>query len=167
MGVKGHSRSMEWLVMQAHDGQLPERHRATVTAHLVDCAACRSYLGATRSVSAWLRSGERAPEFSAVWQGVARRLPAQTAAPAWWGAWRLRDWSFRPGWLAAVGLTAALLLLLVNPYSRLPLPQSHEASVAFVEASDYPVIVMMPAQPHEMTVIWLFDELGAPPVPPT
>lgn len=159
--------------MQAHDGQLPERHRAAVAAHLVDCAECRSYLGATRSVSAWLRSRESAPEFSPafseVWRGVARRLPASAGPLPWWGAWRwvkLGGWSFRPGWLAAVGLTAALLLLLVNPYGRLPLPQSHEASVAFVEASDYPVIVMMPAHPHEMTVIWLFEQ-GAPPVPPT
>jgi anti-sigma factor RsiW len=160
---------MEWLVMQVHDGQLPARHRASVAAHLVDCAECRAYLGATRSISAWLRSGERAPEFSAVWQGVARRLPAPTGPLPWWGAWRwlkLGDWSFRPGWLAAVGLTVALLLLLVNPYGRLPLPQSHEASVAFVEASDYPVIVMMPAQPNEMTVIWLFEQ-NVPPVPPT
>jgi anti-sigma factor RsiW len=161
---------MEWLVMQAHDGQLPERRRAEVTAHLADCRECRNYLGAARSASAWLRSGGPAPEFSSVWQGVAGRLPASIPVASWWSRWRfikLGEWSFRPGWLAAGSLAVALLLLLVNPYGRLPLPQSHEAVVAFVEVSDYPVIVMMPSQPHEMTVIWLFEPLESSSIPPT
>jgi len=71
------------------------------------------------------------------------------------------------GWVAAAGLVYALLLLLVDPYSRAPLPQSHEAAVAFVEASDYPVIVMMPPHPNEMTVIWLFESQDPSPRPPT
>ncbi len=170
MGVKGHSQSMEWLVMQEHDGQLPERHRAAVAAHLAGCQVCRNYLETAGSASAWLRSGVGpVPEFSAVWQGVADRLPASIPSMPWWPGWAVWwkwSWSFRWGWVAAGSLVVALLLLLVNPYGRLPVPQSHEAAVAFVEASDYPVMVMMPLHPHEMTVIWLFEPSESSPLPP-
>jgi len=168
MSAKGHSRSMEWLVMQRHDGRLPERHRAVVEAHLSGCRECQDYLGTARSSSTWLKSAPAgaglAPEFSEVWQGIAGRLPASTSPAPWRAAWQVWTRPFQWGWLAAGSLAVALLLLLVNPYGRLSL-QSHEASVAFVEASDYPVIVMMPSKPGEMTVIWLFEP-QAPPLPP-
>jgi len=156
--------------MRQHDGQLPERHRAVVEAHLVDCQECRDYLGMARSTFTWLRSvpasAGAVPEFSEVWQGIAGRLPASTASAPWRAAWQMWARPFQWGWLAAGSLVVALLLLLVNPYGRLPL-QSHEASVAFVEAFDYPVIVMMPSKPDEMTVIWLFESRESSPVPPT
>jgi anti-sigma factor RsiW len=171
MSVKGHSRTMEWLVMQEHDGQLPERHRAAVDAHLADCRSCRTYLATTRSVAAWLRSSPAgaapSPEFSEIWRGVAGRLPASGASIPWRNAWPVWAQPFRWGWLAAGSLAVAVLLFLVNPYARLPLAQSHAATVTFVESSDYPVMVMMPSQPNDMTVIWLLDSPSSSSLPPT
>jgi anti-sigma factor RsiW len=162
---------MEWLVMQKHDGRLPERHRAAVDAHLAGCRPCRNYLATARSASAWLRSlpagAGLAPGFSDVWQGVAERLPSSGASIPWRTAWPVWARPFRWGWLAAGSLAAAVLLLLVNPYARLPLAQSHAATVAFVESSDYPVMVLMPSQPDEMTVIWLFESQASSSLPPT
>ncbi len=148
--------------MQYHDGQLPERHRWTVEAHLTECDRCRDYLRSSRAASGWLQAaaagGARAADFAAVWHGVAGRL--EESVPVWRrvGQWRW-GWSrsIRLGWLAAGSLAAALLLLVVNPYSRLPVVQSHEAYVAFVEAGDYPVMVLSPPRPDGMTVIWLFE----------
>jgi len=160
--------------MQEHDGQLPAQHRAAVRAHLAECGTCRTYVETARSSAAWLRtatndaarSPELSPTFSEVWQGVARRL-SDSPPPAWWMARRSWRWPLRLEWLAVGSLAVALLLLVVNPYGRLPLAQSHEAAVAFVEASDYPVMVMMPPHPDEMTVIWLFESGNTSPVPPT
>jgi anti-sigma factor RsiW len=169
MSVKGHNRSMEWLVMQKHDGQLPERHRAAVDAHLAGCRQCRDYLRAAQTASAWLKSAPAgaAPAFADAWQGIAGRLPAPGTSIPWRTAWPVLARPFRWGWVAAGSLAVAVLLLLVNPYARLPLAQSHAATVAFVESSEYPVMVMMPSQPDEMTVIWLFESPSSPSLPPT
>lgn len=169
MSVKGHNRSMEWLVMQHHDGQLPARHRARVEAHLADCRSCRDYLQTAQTASAWLKSAPAgaAPAFADAWQGIAGRLPASGASIPWWLVWPVWARPFRWGWLATGSLAVAVLLLLVNPYARLPVAQSHAATVAFVESSDYPVIVMMPSRPDEMTVIWLFESQASPTLPPT
>jgi len=155
--------------MQAHDGQLPGRHTAAVETHLAGCRECRDYLGTARSASVWLRSAAAgaAPAFSDVWRGVASRLPGSMSPAPWRIAWQIPAWPFQWGWLAAGSLAVALLLLLVNPYARLLHAPSHEATVAFVEASDYPVMVMMPSQPDEMTVIWLFEPQDLSPLPPT
>jgi anti-sigma factor RsiW len=159
---------MEWLVMQYHDGQLPERHRTAVEAHLAACASCRGYGRATRSAGVWLQGAStaaaRAVEFPAVWTAVAARLKAPAGIRIWgriWGRPRVRRLVWRRplqlNWLAAGSLAAALLLLLINPFSHLPSPPSHEAYVAFVEVGDYPVMVFTPSTPGDMTVIWLFE----------
>ena len=168
MGMKGHSRSMEWLVMQRHDGRLPGCRRADVDAHLAMCRECRGYLETARSVSTWLRSAAagESPELADVWQGVAIRLPRQSPPAPWRSAWHRLGRPVRWGWLAAGGIAAALLLLLVNPYARLSPAPSHETSVAFVESSGYPVMVMMPSRPGDMTIIWLFDPGVSAPSPP-
>jgi hypothetical protein len=167
MVVKGHSRSMEWLVMQQHDGRLPERRRAEVDAHLAVCGECRGYLETARSVSTWLQSAAagEAPAFADVWQGVALQPPRPGPSAPWWSARHILGRPVRWGWLAAGGIAAALLLLLVNPFARLSPTPSHETSVAFVESSGYPVMVMMPLRPGDMTVIWLFDPGESAPSP--
>jgi len=157
--------------MQEHDGQLPDRHRAAVEIHLAGCRPCRNYLATARLASAWLRHSPvdagSVPEFSEIWRGIVRRLPAPVSSVPWRTRWPVLAWPFRWDWLAAGSLAVAVLLLLVNPYARMPLAQSHEATVAFVESSDYPVMVMMPLHPDEMTVIWLFEPQTASSLPPT
>lgn len=166
--MKGTHRSMEWLVMQYHDGQLPERHRKAVEVHLTECDRCRDYVRSTRSAATWLQAtaagAARAVEFGAVWRGVTSRL--EESMPVWF---RLRQWVWPPrlGWLAAGSVAAVLLLLLMNPYGRLPVPQSHQAYVAFVEAGDYPVMVLTPSGPDELTVIWFFEPREKEPLPST
>jgi anti-sigma factor RsiW len=175
MAVKNHNRlhnrSMEWLVMQAHDGELQDRHRAAVEIHLAACRLCRNYVATARSTSAWLRHAPvgtgSVPGFSEIWKGIASRLPATGSPVPWRTRWPVQAWSFRWKWLAAGSLAVAMLLLLVNPYARLPVTQSHAATVAYVESFDYPVMVMMPLQPDEMTVIWLFESQPGSSLPPT
>ncbi|MEW6324574.1 MAG: zf-HC2 domain-containing protein [Nitrospirota bacterium] len=160
--MKSAHQTMEWLVMQYHDGQLPDRHRPAVEAHLVECDPCRRYRRSTQSAGAWLQGtaadAARAVEMGQVWRGVADRLsrpaPARLRFRRWAWAWRRPA---RLSWLAAGSLAAGLFLLLVNPYGRLPATAPSETYVAFVEASDYPVMVFTPSQPGAMTVIWLFE----------
>jgi anti-sigma factor RsiW len=162
---------MEWRVMQEHDGQLPDRHRAAVEIHLAGCRPCRNDVATARLASAWLRRSPvgagSTPEFSEIWQGIARRLPSPGSSVPWRTGWPVLARPFRWGWVAAGTLAVAVLLLLVNPYARMPLAQSHAATVAFVESSDYPVMVMMPLVPDEMTVIWLFESQTTSSLPPT
>lgn len=157
--------------MQEHDVQLPDRHRTAVEIHLAGCRTCQHYIATARLASAWLRHSPvgagLVPEFSEIWQGIARRLPSPGSSVPWRTGWLVLARPFRWGWLAAGSLVVAVLLLLVNPYARMPLAQSHAATVAFVESSDYPVMVMMPLVPEEMTVIWLFESQTESSLPPT
>ena len=168
---KNHTQSIEWLVMQHHDGQLPERHRREVEAHLADCDRCRRYAQATQSAAVWLHGAAgqaaRTVTFEPVWRGVAGRLEASRWS--WWdrvtGA--TAAWPLRPGWLAAGGVIAAVLLTVINPFSRLPALPSHETYVTFVEAGEHPVMILPPSQSGDMTVIWLFEAHNGASGPPT
>jgi anti-sigma factor RsiW len=162
--------AMEWLVMQHHDGQLPVRHRTAVDAHLAVCASCRDYGRVTRAAGDWLQAstarGARAVPFQAVWTGLAARLTEPASLRAQFSRWAWQR-PLRLSWLAAGSLAAAVLLLLVNPLTHLPGAPSHEAYVAFVEGGDYPVMVLSPSTPGDMTVIWLFEPRAAEAIPAT
>ena len=165
--MSGHNRSMEWLVMQYLDQRLPERQRPLVEAHLTACDRCREYLHSSRTATRWLQQTSslavRDLAFATVWNGVRRRRQESSSAGGdWFRRWGWQwGWPARAGWLTAGGLAAAMLLLLVNPFTRLPVAQSHDAYVAFIEATDYPVMVLPPAQRGDMTVIWLFETVDA------
>lgn len=164
----GHNQTMEWLVMQHLDHQLPERHRHDVEAHLSACPRCREYAATARAASRWLQESAAGPaRADVVWDAVRSRLAAIPTAQSGRGSWRawVRPWNW--GWVAVGSVAAVLFLMWLNPLTRLSGTTSHEAYVAFVEAADYPVMVITPAQRHEMTVIWIFEPVEEPLPSPT
>jgi anti-sigma factor RsiW len=58
------------------DGELPAAERASVVAHLAECAACRTTLEELRSVVARAAIVQDAPPDRNLWPGVAARLDA-------------------------------------------------------------------------------------------
>ena len=64
------------------DGELPERDRRDVEAHLRSCPACREALDELRAVVARARSLADAPPADDLWPGVAARLGGSAEGPA-------------------------------------------------------------------------------------
>jgi len=91
------------------DGTLAARDRASVEAHLAECAACRAAVGELRSLSAAAASLPKSIEPGRdLWGGIETRIRRR----ATWNVQRLR-------WRAALA-AAAVLVIALGVYRLLP-----------------------------------------------
>src|SRR6267378_669681 len=91
------------------DGTLAARDRASVEAHLAECAACRAAVGELRSLSAAAASLPKSIEPGRdLWGGIETRIRRRTT----WNVQRLR-------WRAALA-AAAVLVIALGVYRLLP-----------------------------------------------
>src|ERR671922_8609 len=87
------------------DGELPDRERASLEAHVATCAQCRSVLSALRSTLSDLRALPE-PELPAQHEWALRAALRRSARPRGWRAVSLAMGS------AAAALVAVLALVL-------------------------------------------------------
>ncbi len=105
---------METQLNEYVDGTLAAHLRASVEAHLADCAACRAAVAELRSLSAAAASLPRSIEPGRdLWAGVETRIGQR----ATWNVQRLR-------WRAA--LAAAVLVIALGLYRLLPPFAAHD-----------------------------------------
>jgi hypothetical protein len=71
------------------DGDLRERERHELEAHLEGCPACRGTLAELRAVMTQASTLEPLAPGSDLWPGIAARMAPRSAAPAGWRSWRL------------------------------------------------------------------------------
>jgi len=100
---------METKLNEYVDGTLPAHDRASVEAHLADCAACRAAVAELRTLSAAAASLPKSIEPGRdLWAGVETRIGQR----ATWNVQRFR-------WRAALA-AAALLVIALGVYRLLP-----------------------------------------------
>jgi len=105
---------METQLNEYVDGTLAAHDRASVEAHLADCAPCRAAVAELRSLSAAAASLPRSIEPGRdLWAGVETRIGQR----ATWNVQRLR-------WRAA--LAAAVLVIALGLYRLLPPFAAHD-----------------------------------------
>ncbi|HEU5393283.1 MAG TPA: zf-HC2 domain-containing protein [Candidatus Methylomirabilis sp.] len=170
------------------DGELQPDQAEAVRHHLATCPTCRTDAEVLARAGTLLRqavAAEPAPDPEAVWQGVRRRLQAQTPAggpvpsrrllvPLAWLAWpRTVTWA-----AAAVVLATGLALLQTRDWlapsrelTPLPPPSLAGGPPAVVEALEGGggATVMLYAPPESpVPIIWVFEPepMEAPDAPP-
>jgi anti-sigma factor RsiW len=108
------------------DGDLNDRDREAIEAHLPTCATCRETVAELRELLSQARALEPSPPAVDLWPSIAARIeagsrPASMRQPARWKAWRL-TLSLPQASLAALGLvavTAAAMWWTVGQAPRL------------------------------------------------
>lgn len=143
------------------DGELGQRERLRVEAHLDSCARCRQEAARFSQLAALVReAGEEEiaalPEVS-LWPGIAGEVGDGRGVPGGGllRAWRNRApvWA-RPAWVP-VAIAAALVITLALPFVRSGDDlQADEAIVESVDEGD----VMVLRQGKNSIMIWVFDE---------
>ncbi len=125
-------RAEQWILL-GPGGELPDRKRARLEAHLAACARCREYRADLQRLVAAARrglpAGEPAPRTLAAIRAAARTELAAPTPAAWgWAAWR-------PA-LAA----AAVLLLCLGGWFRLAGPPAPRTTAAAIESGDWQIL---------------------------
>ena len=155
------------------DGELPEKLRRKVEAHLASCESCAAELDSIRASDRILRS-HRAPAVSdEKWAGFRTelRLRLDEVDREARRATRIREARpvSAPAWRNAYALAAACVvvffaILIVGPLGVVP--WGGDTAVAsnecYVDSMESPAAGYMPmvfsSQDPEMTVIWVFSE---------
>ena len=144
-------------LLQALDHEVPSRRRASVEAHLAQCAACRARQAridqAAGSVTAFYKDEVRFPAGDAGRAREALRSKLNEAADEWDGSWRARLASAfmpAPRWVMACAALAvtALLIRVVAP-SR---PMDPSGAVASIERGALPVASLTPGASWNLSV---------------
>jgi hypothetical protein len=92
------------------DGDLNDRDRTALEAHLPDCVQCREIVDSLRDLTSQARALEPSEPAIDLWPSIAARIeastrPASMRRPASWSGWRL-SLSLPQASLAALGLVA-------------------------------------------------------------
>lgn len=140
------------------DGELGQRERLDVEAHIEGCARCRQEVGRFGQVAALVRKAgeEEIAGFSdeTLWPGIAKEI-VPAGGRALLQAWRRRapSWA-RPVWVP-VAIAAALVITLVLPFIQNgEALQAADAVVESVDEGD----VMVIRQGKDTIIIWVFDD---------
>ncbi len=140
------------------DGELGQRERLDVEAHIAGCARCRREVARFGQVAALIRQAgeEEIAGFSdeTLWPGISKEI--DSAGGLGLGqAWRSRapSWA-RPLWVP-VAIAAALIITLVLPFMQNG--EGLQAADAVVESVDEGDVMVL-REGKDTIIIWVFDD---------
>jgi len=140
------------------DGELGQRERMHVDAHIDGCARCRQEVARFGQVAALVRQAGEAEiaGFSdeTLWPGISKEI-TPAGGPGLVQAWQNRapSWA-RPVWVP-VAIAAALVITLVLPFIQNG--EGLQAADAVVESIDEGDVMVL-REGKDTVIIWVFDD---------
>lgn len=145
------------------DGEVTDKERILVEAHLQDCSSCRHELKSMEDLKAFIRAPvEEAVEredFPWVWQKIEKEIRLQKKLTPWQS---IRSWLDvsplfrRRVWIPAAATFVALLLITAQIIFEKTPSYSDASVVEYVESQTDNVMVYQ-SEKQGVTVIWLFE----------
>ena len=161
--MKNSCSSVSKFLEKYFDGEVTDKERILVEAHLQGCSSCRHELKSMEDLKAFIRTPvEEAVEkedFPWVWQKIEKEIRLQKKLTPWQS---IRSWLDvsplfkRKVWIPAVATFVALLLITAQIIFEKTPSYSDASVVEYVESQTDNVMVYQ-SEKQGVTVIWLFE----------
>ena len=161
--MKNSCSSVSRFLEKYFDGEVTNKERILVEAHLQDCSSCRHELKSMEDLKAFIRAPvEEAAEkedFPWVWQKIEKEIRLQKKLTPWQS---IRSWLDlsplfrRRVWIPAAATFVALLLITAQIIFETTPSYSDASVVEYVESQTGNVMVYQ-SEKQGITVIWLFE----------
>jgi anti-sigma factor RsiW len=161
--MKNSCSSVSNFLEKYFDGEVTDKERILVEAHLQDCPSCRHELKSMEDLKAFIKTPvEEAVEkedFPWVWQKIEKEIRLQKKL-TWWQS--LRSWLDvsplfrRRVWIPAAATVVVLLFITAQIILR-KTPSYPDASVVEYVQSETNNVMVYDLEKAKVTVIWLFE----------